>query len=257
MLPSSVRFAPGRFLDPILVLLVAMAIGLWLLYRNRRLERPRPRAHLGWAFAWTSWATLWVLAMPVVTSTLLSWVEHRGPPLDQALASADPARTALVVLAGGIPTFDTSIRPRERLDSTTTARIIGAAGLFKESRFGLVILSGAPIEMGEGMEDLITSLGVPKDRVVLESASYTTRQNAERSLVLLRERGFDTIVVVTSAMHLRRAVREFERAGATVIPAAVQMFGPSFFTLDDLLPSSTSLYRSHQALHELVGYVKP
>jgi len=257
MLPYSVRFAPGRFFDPILVLLVAIAVGLWLTRRSHALGRPRPWARRGWALAWVGWATLWILATPVVTHTLLAWVEHRGPPLDRALASADPARTALVVLAGGIRTFDTSLPLRERLDSTTTGRIIGAAGLFKEDRFGLVILSGAPIELGEGMEDLITALGVPKDRVMLETASYTTRQNAEKSLVILRKRGFDTIVVVTSAMHLRRAVHEFERAGAKVIPAAVQTFGPTVFTVDDLLPSSTSLYRSHQALHEFIGYLKP
>jgi uncharacterized SAM-binding protein YcdF (DUF218 family) len=257
MLPFSVRFAPGRLFDPILILLAAMAVGLWLMRRNHALGQPRPRARLGWALAWAAWAALWTLATPLVTSTLTRWASDRGPPLDQALASAEPARTALVVLAGGIRTFDTSIPPRERLDGTSTARVLGASRLFKENRFGLVILSGAPTEMGEAMEDLITTLGVPKDRVVLESASYSTRENAERSLVILRKRGFDTIVVATSEIHLRRAVREFERAGAQVIPAALQIAGATTFTADDLLPSSVSLYRSHQMLHELVGSLKP
>ena len=257
MLPYSVRFAPGRFLDPILMLLAALAVGLWLMRRTPALGRPRPRARLGWALAWAGWATLWTLATPAVASTLTSWTEAHGPPLDRALASADPARTALVVLAGGIRTFDSAIPPRERLDGATTARVLGASRLFKENRFGLVILSGAPTEEGEAMEDLITTLGVPKDRVVIESASYTTRENAERSLAILRRRGFDTIVVATSSAHLRRAVREFERAGAQVIPAAVEIIGPGIFTADDLLPSSSALYRSHQMLHELVGYVKP
>ena len=257
MLPYSVRFAPGRFFDPILMLLVMVAVGLWLMRRNPALGRPRPRARLGGAIAWAAWAILWTLATPAVTSVLSDWVELRGPPLAQALASADPARTALVVLAGGIRTFDSAIPPRERLDGTTTARILGASRLFKENRFGLVVLSGAPTEEGEAMEDLITTLGVPRDRVVLESTSYNTRENAERSLAILRARGFDTIVLATSGSHLRRAVREFARAGAQVIPAAVELFGPSAFTADDLLPSSSALYRSHQMLHELAGYVKP
>ena len=257
MLPYSVRFAPGRFLDPLLLLLTALAIGLWLLRRNRALGRPRPRARLGWALAWAAWVALYAASMPVVASTLTTWTEIRGPRLDQALASADLSRTALVVLAGGLRTFDRTTPPRERLDGATTARVLGASRLYLEHRFGLVILSGAPVEEGEAMADLITTLGVPRERVVVESASYSTRENAARSLTILRERGFDTIVLATSATHLRRAVHEFERAGAQVIPAAVEVIGPSRFFLDELLPSSSALSRSNQMIHELVGYVKP
>ena len=257
MIPYSVRLAPGRFLDPTLLLLLTLAIGLWLMRRNSALGRPRPRARLGWRLAWAGWAALYALAMPAVANLLTSCAEYRGPPLAQALASADPARTALVVLAGGLRTYDRSIPPRERLDGATTARILGASRLFKQHRFGLVILSGAPVAEGEAMEDLITTLGVPRERVVVESASNTTRENAERSLAILRERGFDTIVVTTSATHLRRAKREFERAGAQVIPAAVEVIGRSRFFYDELLPSSSALHRSHQMLHELLGYVKP
>lgn len=257
MIPYSVRFAPGRFLDPTLVLLVAIAIGLWLLRRNSALGRPRPRARFGWRLAWAGWAALYALAMPVVANFLTSRTEYRGPPLAQALASADPARTALVVLAGGLRTYDRSIPPRERLDGPTTARVLGASRLFQQHRFGLVILSGAPVAEGEAMEDLITTLGVPRARVVIESASTSTRENAERSVAILRERGVDTIVVTTSATHLRRAKREFERAGVQVIPAAVEVIGRSRFFYDELLPSSSALHRSHQMLHELLGYVKP
>lgn len=257
MLPYSVRFAPGRFLDPLLLLLVALAIGLWLLRRNRALGRPRLRAGVGSTLAWAAWVALYAASTPVVANALTSWTEVRGPPLDQALASADLSRTALVVLAGGLRTFDRTIPPRERLDGATTARVLGASRLYLERRFGLVILSGAPVEEGEAMADLITTLGVPRERVVVESASYSTRENAERSLIILRERGFDTIVVTTSATHLRRAVHEFERAGAQVIPAAVEVIGPSRFFWDELLPSSSALNRSNQMIHELVGYVKP
>jgi uncharacterized SAM-binding protein YcdF (DUF218 family) len=257
MLPYSVRFAPGRFLDPTLLLLAALAVGLWLLRRNRALGRPRLRARAGWVLAWAAWIALYAASMPVVANALTGWTELRGPPLDQALASVDLSRTALVVLAGGLRTFDRTTPPRERLDGASTARVLGASRLYHEHPFGLVILSGAPVQVGVGMADLITTLGVPRERVVIESASNSTRENATRSLVLLRERGFDSVVLATSATHLRRAVHEFERAGAHVIPAAVEVIGPSRFFYDELLPSSSALNRSNQMIHELVGYLKP
>ncbi len=257
MLPYSVRFTPGRFLDPTLLLLVALAIGLWLLRPSRALGRPRPRARAGWALGWAAWAALYVIATPMVANVLTGWVEFRGPPLDRALASTDPARTALVVLAGGLRTFDRTTPPRERADGATTARILGASRIYLAHPFLLVILSGAPVQEGAAMEDLITTLGVPRERIVLETASYSTRENAERSLVILRERGFDTVVLATSATHLRRAVHEFERAGAHVIPAAVEVIGPSRFFYDELLPSASALGRSNQMIHELLGHLKP
>ncbi len=257
MLPYSVRFAPGRFLDPALLLLVALAVGLWLMRPSRVLGRPRRRVRAGWALAWAAWIALYAVSMPAVANVLTSWAELRGPPLDQALAAADLSRTALVVLAGGLRTFDRTTPPRERLDGATTARVLGASRLYHEHNFGLVILSGAPAQEGLAMADLMTALGVPPDRVVMESASYSTRENAERSLIILRARGFDTIVLATSATHLRRAAHEFERAGARVIPAAVEVIGPSRFFYDELLPSSSALNRSNQMIHELVGYLKP
>jgi uncharacterized SAM-binding protein YcdF (DUF218 family) len=257
MLPYSVRLAPGRFLDPTLLLLVALAIGLWLLRPSRAVGLPPRRARAGWALAWATWAALWALATPVVVNLLTSAVEVRGPPLERALTGADPARTALVVLAGGLRTFDRSTPPRERLDGASTARVLGASRIYLAHPFELVILSGAPEQQGAAMEDLITTLGVPRARIVREGASLTTRENAERSLAILRERGFDTVVLVTSATHLRRAVHEFERAGAHVIPAAVEVIGPSRFFYDELLPSSPALSRSNQMLHELLGYLKP
>ncbi|MEP7126480.1 MAG: YdcF family protein [Byssovorax sp.] len=257
MLPYSVRFAPGRFLDPTLLLLVALAIGLWLLRPSRALGRPRARARAGWALAWAAWAAMYVASMPVVANFLQHRVEVRGPALDRALRAADPARTALVVLAAGLRTFDPLTPPRERLDGASTARVLGAARIYEAHPFELVILSGAPPQLGAAMEDLITRLGVPRERVVVESASYSTRENAERSQAILRERGFETVVLATSATHLRRAVHEFERAGARVIPAAVEVIGPSRFFYDELLPSSSSLSRSNQMLHELLGYLKP
>jgi uncharacterized SAM-binding protein YcdF (DUF218 family) len=257
MLPYSVRFAPGRFLDPTLLLLFALAIGLWLLRPSRALGRPRRRARAGWALGWAAWAALYALATPVVANMLTGRVELHAPPIESALAAADPARTALVVLAGGLRTFDRSTPPRERLDGATTARILGASRIYLAHPFPLVILSGAPVQEGAAMEDLITTLGVPRERLVLESASYSTRENAERSQIILRARGFDTVVLATSATHLRRAVYEFERVGARVIPATVEVIGPSRFFYDELLPSSNGLNRSNQMIHELLGTLKP
>lgn len=262
MLPLSLRLSPARFLDPALLIVVALGVGLWL-YRRRSpldppLDPPLPRrARVGPIVAWSAWALLWTLSMPWVAGRLHGWIEMRGPDLGAELAGADPARSALVVLAGGLRTYEPSIPPRERLDAATQSRVLGAARLYHAHGFGTVVLSGAPEAESEAMADLITTLGVPQDRLVRESTSLNTRQNAENCALILRDRGIERVVLATSASHLRRAVREFDRLGMNVIPAPVDITGVSRFGIDQLLPSATALGTSHQAIHEILGYFKP
>jgi uncharacterized SAM-binding protein YcdF (DUF218 family) len=248
------RLAPARFLDPALLIVVALGVGLWLSWRRPPLSR---RERIGQILAASAWAALSALSMPWVAGHLTGWVEMRGPDLGAALAGADPARSALVVLAGGMRTYEPSIPPRERLDAATQSRVLGAARLYHAHGFGLVVLSGAPVAESEAMDDLITTLGVPQARIALESASRSTRENAQYCARLLEARGVEKVVLATSASHLRRAVREFERAGVRVIPAAVDIIGTPPFGVDQLLPSATALGRSHQILHELLGQLKP
>jgi uncharacterized SAM-binding protein YcdF (DUF218 family) len=257
MPPIALRLAPSRFLDPAVLIVVALLIGLLLLYRRPPPERLPRRERIGRIVLWAAWAMLWTFSTPLLAGYLNAWIELRGPDLRAALTGADPARTALVVLAGGLRTYEPSIPPRERLDPATQSRVLGAARLYHTHGFGTVVLSGAPAAESEAMDDFMTTLGVPEERIVRESTSLNTRQNAENCARIVRERGIETVVLATSANHLRRAVREFYRIGVHVIPAPVDITGFSRFGIDQLLPSANALARSHQALHEILGYLKP
>jgi uncharacterized SAM-binding protein YcdF (DUF218 family) len=255
MSPLAVRLAPSRFLDPLLLLLVVLGVALYLAFRAGPLPAPRLRRP-GRVAAWMAWGALWILSTPLAANRLSYWTETRGVDLDAALTGRDVDRAALVVLAGGLRTVDAEVPPRERLDGATTQRVLTAARLWHRHRFGLVILSGAPLAETEGMEALITTLGVPAERVVRETRSVNTRENALYSATILRERGVETTVLVTSGTHLRRAVKDFEAAGLQVIPAAADIVGLARVGIDSLLPASFALNRTQIALHELLGYVR-
>ncbi len=63
-------------------------------------------------------------------------------------------------------------------------------------------------------------------------------------------------MLVTSATHLRRAVKDFAAVGITAIPAAADVFGPAPTGIDSFLPSAYGLARTQTCLHELLGYVR-
>jgi uncharacterized SAM-binding protein YcdF (DUF218 family) len=63
--------------------------------------------------------------------------------------------------------------------------------------------------------------GVDDDRLLLEDRSRDTRENARFAFELARPQPGETWVLVTSALHLPRAVGAFEAAGWTVLPYPV------------------------------------
>lgn len=99
----------------------------------------------------------------------------------------------------------------------------------------------------------------------VESGSADTRANAEATVAMLGEQGVQELVLVTSAYHLRRATREFERAAehwaqthAGSTPLRVTPAGTSYWRHDmrvalEWLPSASGFWRVHAALREGLG----
>lgn len=93
----------------------------------------------------------------------------------------------------------------------------------------------------------------------LESDSRDTRENARRSLMLLKPEGITDVLLVTHGWHMKRALRAFEqeaaRSGAAVriLPAPMGMATASDNLLLQWLPSPDGYRRVHQALREWLG----
>ena len=66
------------------------------------------------------------------------------------------------------------------------------------------------------------------------------------------------VVVVTSATHLRRSLKDFAAQGIAAIPAAADIVGRTEegTGVDSFFPSASALFRSYVCLHEILGYVR-
>jgi len=102
----------------------------------------------------------------------------------------------------------------------------------------------------------LTDLGVPANRILLESVSLDTRQNAQMTEAILRTRGARKVLLVTSALHMRRALGRFEQIpGIEFIPVAtdheVAIDPPGLIRW---LPDTGALDGSRRTLKEYIGY---
>jgi uncharacterized SAM-binding protein YcdF (DUF218 family) len=90
----------------------------------------------------------------------------------------------------------------------------------------------------------------------LETASRNTAENARFSASMLRRDGVRHIILVTDAMHMRRARGVFEREGLAVIPGPTFDASPGRIDWRLLLPTMDNLRRSHYAVYEWLGLVR-
>ncbi|WP_437735149.1 YdcF family protein [Sorangium sp. So ce1335] len=246
----------ARLVDPLFLLLVATGLGLALSgvdwsYRARR-------AKVGRALAWSAWLALWLLSMPWVSSSLVRRVSTPPRDLRADLAGTPLERRVLILLTAGIDADEFGVPPMERQSAAGLERCLAAVRVYREYGFGHVIISGqdvrrAPTELAGSMADLLVELGVPRKKIILETEARDTRENAIHSARIARSLSAERAVVVTSALHMPRSLRMFERVGLDVLPAPVRFQSLPPDGVERLIPSSLALYRSQRVVHEIVG----
>jgi uncharacterized SAM-binding protein YcdF (DUF218 family) len=99
-------------------------------------------------------------------------------------------------------------------------------------------------------------LGIPADRIVVETDSQNTYENALYSRALLQQRSVETIALVTDATHLPRAVACFEKQGFVVIPVGCRYQSPIVWSsVRSYLPDAEAAADTQYAIQEWLGLV--
>jgi uncharacterized SAM-binding protein YcdF (DUF218 family) len=88
---------------------------------------------------------------------------------------------------------------------------------------GIVVLTGGSSRVSDAMESLTDNQSLLSCCVDLDRSAVNTRSNAAETRRWARERGFKSLIVVTSNYHMPRAIVELSHAmpDITLIPFAV------------------------------------
>lgn len=239
-----------QFAYPLLTsLLLAGAGGLLLCTRYRGTGGVLVGFALGW---------LWLWSTPVFSDWLRATLEQRYPPV---LVEALPTADAIVVLGGTMQGARPPMRLYSNLEATAD-RVWYAARLFRAGKAPRILLTGGNLPWGgieqpeaDGMAELLEDLGIPKTALLLEGRSRTTEQNRDYSLPILHRLGVKRILLVTSALHMPRALRLFEATDLAVVPAPADF---EVFDRDNAhplrwLPDAQALADSSRAYKEYLG----
>ena len=239
-----------RLLEPLPLLLLLLGFGLLLLQRRS----PTPNRPL--RFTWLVYLLLVVVSLPAFSYLALGTLEWNYAP-DMEIPKD---RQAIVVLSGALK--DVQNDTETMLADDTLYRCLKAIRLYNMGDPCPVITTGGKVHAGdpgpmlaEAMRDFLVSQGVPLDRIIVESNSRSTYENAVEVGKIIQERALETpILLVTDVTHLARSERCFEKQGIDVIPIGCRFSNPEFdWSYDQFIPSPGALSSVHDVIHEWLG----
>jgi uncharacterized SAM-binding protein YcdF (DUF218 family) len=229
--------------DLVLVTLLIIFAALFIVWKKRRL-----------AIFIAACVTFWLLG---------SWLA--GPLIRVAQIGHDSMhfphiapRTAIIVLGGGT-SYDREHKLVPKDDAGT--RITLAAEIYKrcetEGKSCKVIMSGGNPQHHEASEaavyaPLFIAAGVQRDDLILEDKSLDTYENARNTYKILRQRQYDTTIVITSSLHMNRALLAFDAFDLHPQSAVAFVRNPKSWWV----PHPEGWIDSDSALHEMIGVLR-
>jgi uncharacterized SAM-binding protein YcdF (DUF218 family) len=218
----------------IIALLAVFGGSLCLLTRRRR---------LGAICAGAAAVLYLVLASGPGAHLLLQPLEHRYPAV---LDDGDKDIETLVVLTA-YGRIDRDLPVSSHVNAPSAFRIMEAARLLVARPKGRIIISGGG-EIPLAMKTVLSSLGVPGERLAIESDSMNTFESAVHLRDRLTGRRF---YLVTSAGHMPRSMRVFQAQGLQPVPAPTDFRTSKGWRWSG--PTGYHLFMSDLAVHEYVG----
>ncbi len=236
---------------PLMVLPVGIAIELCVL---SLLFLRKDKSRMSRMLLLTAVLVLWGSATPMLARTLYGSLERMHPPV----AILDiPASKCIVLMGGAVAPVMPPGTDIDMYDSVD--RVRKAAQLQRMGKGEMIIVSAGnqpwsqyALPEAESIKVLLMEWGVPADAIVLDRKSRNTRENAVNSASLIQKWRCGTPLLVTSAVHMPRAVKAFSRVRVNVFPVStdVRVIELPQMTVFDYLPNAGALKMTTDAMRE-------
>lgn len=238
-----IKFIYHFFLPPGIFIFLLLLLSLWLYKRDQKAAL---------LLAVISFC-LYFFSTPYTGNLLISTLESRYYP--PSVIKGD-----VIIMLGGGATLDTpDLDGKGHLLGSAANRLLTTARLYRKT--GLpIILSGGQVYPDSGNEALIAKrqligLGVPENKIIVEDTSRNTTENARKTKIILNKHQFTNPILITSAFHMERAIRNFRAAGISVIPYPTDYTTSTKQNLypNNFVPSHVGLNRTGLAAKEYLG----
>lgn len=235
----------GPFFLPLTLCLILLTAGTILVWFQKK-------GRSGKILVTAGILLLAIMSYGAVANWIAMPLECRYPPL----RISDAAGARWIAVLGGGATPNPQYPALVQLNRETLSRLAEGIRLYRKIPGSKLLLSGGAVfnavPEAEVMAGAARELGVQEKDMVLESASRDTEDHARiiRDIV-----GADKVVLVTSALHMPRAVALFEKENMKPLPSPADICPGKKETAspDDFFPNAEALQKTASALHEYLG----
>jgi len=213
------------------------------------------RINLCLIVATTIWiGSIFIATAPVVVNPMLLHFENQFVEEPACLADRP-----IVLLGGGVDSRAVRADQVQYMDHATFKRTLKAKQL--ATRFPdapVLVAGGALVEITEAavIEHFLLEAGISESRVYKEGRSRNTYENAVNIAELIADFEMDEhIILITSALHMKRAQAVFNKQGLSVCPVAVDRHGIESVPLYAVWPQISAMQKFDLLLHEVLAWV--
>lgn len=142
-------------------------------------------------------------------------------------------------------------------------RLIAGVRLQRAMNVPLIISGGAryndEVAEADVAKQVLLDLGTPELMIYTDSEALNTKQNAENIISLCRENGWQSVSVVTSALHMPRAMQNFAVAAGgsgievTAYPCDYLVSGEIQLSVFSFVPQAYALELTAMSLKEYLA----
>jgi uncharacterized SAM-binding protein YcdF (DUF218 family) len=238
----------GPLLFPHSVLLALLGAGVLILWLGSR-------QRLGRKLVTIAAAGFFMLSYPVMWGGVMDWMDGNYPPLN--LDQADLKGVDWVVVLGGGGASSSILPATAQLSAPSLARLVEGIRIHKALPEAKLLVSGGPglrkYSDALTMQEAARILGVDPQKIVVEGKARDTEEEAVEIKGFV---GNDRFVMITSAVHMPRAMALFAKQGMSPIAAPTDFYfgkGNNLSILDLILPTSAGAARIDAVFREFLG----
>jgi uncharacterized SAM-binding protein YcdF (DUF218 family) len=200
---------------------------------------------------------LYIISTPIFSNNLFKLVE--GKEYRKPISAIDSA-DAIVVLSGMLEINE--VGDSTYIEWGDPDRFFGGMALFKADKAQKLVFTGGKMPWdkakkteGEVLKEYAISNGIPSEKIFVTKDVENTADEAVAVKELINPS--NRIILVTSAYHMYRAKRLFEKQGFEVIPYKMdyKAAGNSTVTLMDFMPSAGNLELTETGIKERIGRI--
>ena len=197
---------------------------------------------------------LYVLCMPLTSGSLVGWLEGPRPSPDVLAQKYDVA----VVLTGMV-SLELSEKGNMEFGDGVDRILAGISVVRRGIADRLLITGGSGSLLDQSKSEAVLlrefaiESGLSPDQIIIDPTSRNTHENAVNTAALVREHGYEKILLITSAFHMWRSEAAFNKQGLFPVVYPVDFRTSGSISIFSFLPSAGALNGITWMIHELVG----